>query len=142
MPVTFPARDGALPAHRRLDLGVGNRAEAHHLVARLVAVTERAMQQARERLELAQEAGKIGVFDIDLATGRSVWSQKLAGTQGISERVFDDWRAAWAERLLPFPDLRKNGDPGAIRTRGPQIRNLVLYPAELRGPGGLHSSAG
>jgi hypothetical protein len=26
------------------------------------------------------------------------------------------------------------GDPGAIRTRDPQIRNLVLYPAELRGP--------
>jgi hypothetical protein len=26
------------------------------------------------------------------------------------------------------------GDPGVIRTRGPQIRNLVLYPAELRGP--------
>lgn len=25
------------------------------------------------------------------------------------------------------------GDPGAIRTRDPQIRNLVLYPAELRG---------
>ena len=24
------------------------------------------------------------------------------------------------------------GDPGVIRTRGPQIRNLVLYPAELR----------
>ena len=26
-----------------------------------------------------------------------------------------------------------NGDPGAIRTRDPQIRNLMLYPAELRG---------
>ena len=26
-----------------------------------------------------------------------------------------------------------NGDPGAIRTRGLQIRNLLLYPAELRG---------
>ena len=25
------------------------------------------------------------------------------------------------------------GDPGAIRTRDPQIRNLMLYPAELRG---------
>ena len=25
-----------------------------------------------------------------------------------------------------------DGDPGAIRTRDPQIRNLVLYPAELR----------
>lgn len=26
-----------------------------------------------------------------------------------------------------------SGDPGAIRTRDPQIRNLMLYPAELRG---------
>ena len=32
----------------------------------------------------------------------------------------------------------KNGDPGAIRTRDPQLRRLVLYPAELPGhnPGG------
>ena len=27
---------------------------------------------------------------------------------------------------------RKNGAPGRIRTCDPQIRNLVLYPAELR----------
>ena len=27
----------------------------------------------------------------------------------------------------------KNGVPGEIRTHGPQIRNLVLYPTELRG---------
>ena len=26
----------------------------------------------------------------------------------------------------------KNGAPGGIRTHGPKIRNLVLYPAELR----------
>jgi hypothetical protein len=25
------------------------------------------------------------------------------------------------------------GDPDRIRTCGPQIRNLMLYPAELRG---------
>lgn len=29
--------------------------------------------------------------------------------------------------------LLGDGDPGGIRTHGPQIRNLVLYPAELRG---------
>jgi len=62
---------------------------------------EVAMRETRERLELAQEAGKIGVFDADLRTGRSHWSQKLAGVEGISERVFEDWRAAWAQRLLP-----------------------------------------
>ncbi|MBL8363996.1 MAG: PAS domain S-box protein, partial [Comamonas sp.] len=60
---------------------------------------ELAMQDARERLELAQEAGKIGVFDADLRTGHSVWISKQAGHQGLRERVFDDWRAAWAQRL-------------------------------------------
>src|SRR3954469_4742332 len=30
--------------------------------------------------------------------------------------------------------LKIAGDPDRIRTCGPQIRNLMLYPAELRGP--------
>ena len=34
--------------------------------------------------------------------------------------------------ILVWPVGRLGGDPGAIRTRDPQIRNLVLYPAELR----------
>jgi hypothetical protein len=29
--------------------------------------------------------------------------------------------------------LKRCGDPGWIRTNGPQLRRLVLYPAELRG---------
>jgi hypothetical protein len=32
-------------------------------------------------------------------------------------------------RMKPVP---RNGAPGRIRTSGPQIRSLVLYPAELR----------
>jgi two-component system sensor histidine kinase/response regulator len=60
---------------------------------------EAAMRDTRERLELAQEAGKIGVFDVDLQSGRSVWTRKQTGAEGISERVFDDWRAAWVQRL-------------------------------------------
>ena len=30
--------------------------------------------------------------------------------------------------------IKGNGTPGAIRTPDPQIRSLVLYPAELRVP--------
>jgi hypothetical protein len=33
---------------------------------------------------------------------------------------------------LPSPKGEENGAPGAIRTPGPQIRSLMLYPAELR----------
>ncbi len=36
----------------------------------------------------------------------------------------------------PFDYVEEYGDPGAIRTRDPQLRRLVLYPAELPG----HSS--
>ena len=32
----------------------------------------------------------------------------------------------------------ESGDPGAIRTRDPQLRRLVLYPAELPGHGGTY----
>ncbi len=31
------------------------------------------------------------------------------------------------------PLIRKIRVPGVVRTRDPQIRNLLLYPAELRG---------
>ena len=37
-------------------------------------------------------------------------------------------------RELAFPVLFRNGAPERIRTSDPQIRSLVLYPAELRAP--------
>jgi hypothetical protein len=39
-------------------------------------------------------------------------------------------------RLLHYV-IETIGAPGGIRTHGPQIRNLVLYPAELRAPARL-----
>ena len=36
--------------------------------------------------------------------------------------------------VKPFA-TKENGAPGGIRTHDPQIRNLVLYPAELRALG-------
>ena len=38
-----------------------------------------------------------------------------------------------ARKMQPVVIEKENGVPGEIRTHGPQIRNLVLYPAELRG---------
>ncbi len=34
-----------------------------------------------------------------------------------------------------YPKLNRNGAPDRIRTCGPQIRNLMLYPTELRALG-------
>ena len=41
--------------------------------------------------------------------------------------------ASYAARGRSRKTAKKNGDPGAIRTRDPQLRRLVLYPAELPG---------
>ena len=57
---------------------------------------EMAVQQAKDRLELAQEAGKIGVFDIDLLTGQVLWSEKLVAMMGLAPgtqaRTQRDWQ--------------------------------------------------
>ncbi|MBV7431684.1 MULTISPECIES: PAS domain S-box protein [unclassified Acidovorax] len=62
---------------------------------------EIAMQQAKERLELAQEAGKIGVFDIDLATGQVLWSEKLLAMFGLPPGTGERTQQDWMERLHP-----------------------------------------
>ena len=58
---------------------------------------EVALREIHERLELAQEAGKIGVFDVDLLSGRILWSSKLAVMMGFAPdsqpQSRDDWLA-------------------------------------------------
>ena len=73
-------------------------------------LAEQAIRETSERLELVQEAGKTSVFDVDLRTGRCIWRQKIDGMEGIAERVFDDWRATWLDRLWP-------ADSGAAMAR-------------------------
>lgn len=63
--------------------------------------------------------------------------QELSRMGAVSPPMFETGHAMEMcvrdHEVKPFGGRRlKNGDPGAIRTRGPQIRNLMLYPAELR----------
>jgi two-component system, sensor histidine kinase and response regulator len=62
---------------------------------------EVAMQQAKDRLELAQEAGKIGVFDIDLVTDQVLWSEKLVSMLGLPPNGQVRSKRDWMERLHP-----------------------------------------
>jgi two-component system sensor histidine kinase/response regulator len=59
---------------------------------------ERAMREANERLELAQEAGRVGVFDVDVPKGELIWSDKLLSLLGLpagtNRRPISDWSAA------------------------------------------------
>ncbi|MBX9832178.1 MAG: PAS domain S-box protein, partial [Burkholderiaceae bacterium] len=64
---------------------------------------ELAMQQAKDRLELAQEAGKIGVFDLDLVADEVLWSDKLVAMLGLPPQAQAQVRSEsdWIERVHP-----------------------------------------
>lgn len=62
---------------------------------------EQAIEQTKDRLELAQEAGKIGVFDINLQTGTVLWSDKMAVMMGLPAGTQPAHRDAWLDCLHP-----------------------------------------
>jgi two-component system sensor histidine kinase/response regulator len=54
-----------------------------------------------ERLTLVQEAGDIGLFDIDLVTGRNYWTPQLEKMFGLEPGGFDGTLDAWKALLHP-----------------------------------------
>lgn len=64
----------------------------------------RALRQLRstfERLELAQQAGRVGVFDWDMVSGEVAWSPQLEDLYGLARGSFGRTLQSWAERVRP-----------------------------------------
>jgi len=47
--------------------------------------TDAELLSTQERLELAQAVALIGTWDIDLATGQTVWSQSMGQMLGVAD---------------------------------------------------------
>ncbi|HEX8280341.1 MAG TPA: PAS domain-containing protein, partial [Chthoniobacterales bacterium] len=62
---------------------------------------EDALIRSLERLDLAQQAGHIGVFDWDVQTGRLVWTEEEQRLFGLPPGSFEGNIEAWAARVLP-----------------------------------------
>ena len=62
---------------------------------------EHALRESRERLTLAQKAGRVGVFDLDLVTGKAVWTEQLEELFGLAPGGFEGDIRGWVKRLHP-----------------------------------------
>lgn len=64
----------------------------------------------------------------------SRWTRKKFASWGQKACSCARWllRPAQKRQVLEYPVLYRSGAPGTIRTSDPQIRSLMLYPAELR----------
>lgn len=67
------------------------------------------LRTASDRLTLAQEAGGIGLYDIDLVTGRNYWTPQLEKMFGLETGGFGGTQAHWRALLHP-EDARSAND--------------------------------
>ncbi len=66
-----------------------------------LAATNAALRQSEERLRLAQQAGRVGVFDRDLQNNTAVWTPELEELFGIPAGTFEGKPEDWAKRVYP-----------------------------------------
>ncbi len=62
-------------------------------------ITER--KRAEQRLQLAQRAGRVGVFDWDLRTQSAIWTPELEEIFGLPPGGFEGNYASWARHVHP-----------------------------------------
>ena len=62
---------------------------------------ETAFQEANERFALAADAAGLGVWDLDLASGKAVWDDRMHSLYNIDRRQFAGDCAAWKKTVHP-----------------------------------------
>ena len=63
--------------------------------------TEAKLSVLTERLQLATEAGGIGVWEWDVASDRLIWDERMYALYGVREQDFSGAYAAWIQGLHP-----------------------------------------
>ena len=60
---------------------------------------EAALHESERRRQLAQEAGDVGIFDWDIASGRTYWSETMWKFYGEQETNTNPDEAFWSAHL-------------------------------------------
>jgi diguanylate cyclase (GGDEF)-like protein/PAS domain S-box-containing protein len=85
-------------------VGEGNRVRQvvlMHLDITEQVLAEEAVRQSENRLTVAQRAGGVGVFDCDLLSGTTVWTEGMEKIFGLEPGVFEGSWEGWLGRLHP-----------------------------------------
>ncbi len=113
----------------------GKRLPDGSVVRTLTDITERkqldeALRQSRERLALATESARIGIWDWDVAVNKLVWDDRMYELYGIREQDFGGAYDAWQAGL--HPDDLARGDAAIAaaidRIKDFNIEFRVLWP--------------
>ncbi|MFN2476140.1 MAG: PAS domain-containing protein [Chthoniobacterales bacterium] len=82
-----------------------------------------ALTHSLERLDLAQRAGHIGVFDWNVVTGALIWNDEQLRIFGLEPGTFQGTNEAWAERVFPADrEPTHEAIRAAMERRDPEIK--------------------
>lgn len=98
-------------------------------VGAFVDITERklaveALQRAHDRLELAQETARMGIYEWNLVTGEVAWSPQMEALYGLPQGSFEGDYAAWARRVHPEDLAQMEADVPETFRRGSDTRDF------------------
>ena len=114
--VEVPRKDGTMVVLEVIETPVmdtDNRVVAFEGVYRDVTQrrrAEEALQQSQARLDLALHATGAGVWDYDLKSGASWWSDELYGLLGYAPEELEPSYETWVAALYPEDRARMTGD--------------------------------
>jgi diguanylate cyclase (GGDEF)-like protein/PAS domain S-box-containing protein len=92
----------ALQAHRDLlEHTVAERTADLVRANEQLTIEIRERKQSEERLAIAQRAGGVGVFDVDLVSGAVVWTGQMEELFGLFPGEFGGNYECWAQRVHP-----------------------------------------
>lgn len=83
----------------------------------------KALRQIQKRMELAIDTGQLGIWELDLGTGRLDWNDQMFSIYGLSQEEFEENVEVW--RSLVHPDDLKNADAEMARIlEGETVHNV------------------
>jgi len=157
----FFARGRLLWWHTRLTPLRGEGGRVVRLVGRSLDITDRKSGELRfqsltERLRLAAEAAQVGIWDVDLISGRAEWDERELELFGLTRATFDGSYHAWRDLVHPedrarveqeyrdllenrrpfntlFRIVRANGEERALRASAHVQRNPAGRPLRVVG---------
>ncbi|WP_334174143.1 PAS domain S-box protein [Pseudoxanthobacter sp.] len=62
---------------------------------------QEALRVLNKRTQLAVEAGEVGIWEYDIASGRLIWDARMCALYGMKENEFDGERTTWRAMLAP-----------------------------------------
>ena len=96
---------------------------------------EKALRESEERRKLAQEAGNVGIFDWDMISGNTYWSETMWSIYGKTASTLDPGESFWSTHIHESDRERVKNNIDQVLDIGDEFRDefrIVMPDGSIR----------